>query len=151
MRKHMNKFKWILLIITMTQTQISFGGIYQWTDSKGNVHFSDKPQPDAKQIIIKKQAPKVTVSPQDRLERQKALANEYQAIREEKARKKQKVDAIKDKHSTRCNRLKNEILNYEDVDYVFTRDENGKKKRLSSQQKRKQIQSMKRIYADKCS
>jgi hypothetical protein len=151
MRKYMNKIKWILLFITITQTQMSFGAIYQWTDSKGKVHFSDKPQPNAKKLNIKKHDVKVTESPEDRLNRQKALANEYQAIREEKARKKRKMDTFKNKLSIKCNRLKYEILNYEDVDYLFTRDETGKKKHLSSQQKTQEIQSLKNLYADKCS
>ena len=147
----MNKIKWMLLLIMMTQSQMSFGGVYQWTDSKGNVHFSDKPQPNAIKLNIKKQPAKTTESSKDQLKRQKALANEYQAIREEKERKKRETDAVKKKLSEKCNRLKNEILNYEDVDYLFTRDETGKKKRLSSHQKKQEIQSLKKIYANKCS
>lgn len=146
----MNKIKWVLLLITIAQPQLLFGGIYKWTDSDGNVHFSDKPQPDAKQIIIKKQAPNKTEPPQDRVNRQKALADEYQQIREEKALKKREADAINNRLSINCKRLENEILNYEEVDYIFTRDETGKKKRLSGQQKKKRIQSLKGIYADKC-
>ena len=151
MRKYMNNIKWMLLLITITQTQISLGAVYQWTDSNGNTHFSDKPQPNAKKLKIKKQTTKVTESSKDRLKRQKDLANEYQAIREEKARKKRKTDAVKNKKSAKCNRLKNKVLNYEDVDYLFTRDETGKKKRLSSQQKKQETQSLKKLYADKCS
>ena len=147
----MNRIKWILLLLAITQTQMSFGAIYQWTDSKGKVHFSDKPQLNAKKVNIKEQATKVIESPKDQLERQKALANEYQAIREEKARKKREMDTIQNRLSTKCNRLKNEILNFEDADYLFTRNETGKKKRLSSQQKKQKIQSLNKLYADKCS
>ena len=146
----MNKIKWILLLIALTQTQVLYGAVYKWTDADGKVHFSDKPQPNAKQIKIKTQTKTATESSGDQLIRQKALANEYQEIREEKARKKQEVEAARDKVLAKCNRLKIEILNYEDVDYLFTRDETGKKKRLSSQQKKKKIQSLKKLYADKC-
>ena len=147
----MNKIKWILLLITFSQTQMSFADVYKWTDSKGKVHFSDKPQPNAKKIDIKKHPTKATQSSNDQVKRQEALANEYQEIREEKAREKRKTEAINNRYSTKCNRLKNEILNYEEVDYLFTRDETGKKKRLSSQQKKQETQSLKKLYADKCS
>jgi len=148
---YMNKVKWILLLIVMTQTQMSFAGIYKWTDSNGKVHFSDKPQPNAKKLDIKQQTPTGTESSKDRLKRQKALANEYQDIREEKERKKRKLDASKNRLSAMCNRLKNKILTYEEVDYLFVRDKAGKKKRLSNQQKNQETKSLKKLYADKCS
>ncbi len=43
--------KWIVLVFLFI-AQPTFAQIYKWTDSQGNVHFSDKPQPGAEKVEL---------------------------------------------------------------------------------------------------
>ena len=43
---------WIVLAVTLSHAETS--QIYKWTDSNGQVHFSDKPQPGAEEIQLPK-------------------------------------------------------------------------------------------------
>lgn len=49
-----NLIRTILLCCLVTNIGISQAEIYQWTDSQGNVHFSDEPHPNAKSIELPK-------------------------------------------------------------------------------------------------
>lgn len=45
--------KHVLLLLTLSfSTSVSLAAIYTWTDSKGEVHFSDKPRKGAKQVDL---------------------------------------------------------------------------------------------------
>lgn len=136
----------LFLIITNT----ALAGVYKWTDANGKVHFSDKPHKNADEIKIKAAKPSGIGISQDRLKRQKELLNSYQNSRAEKQKQQQKINKRNDKISKRCKSLKNDILNYEDVDYLFTRNEDGKKKRLSRAQKKAETAKLKELYNEKC-
>lgn len=43
---------WKVVILTICLISPLFAQIYKWTDSQGNVHFSDQPHPDAEKITI---------------------------------------------------------------------------------------------------
>ena len=51
----------ITLLILLSAISLSFAEIYKWTDSKGEVHFSDKPHPGAQPVNL---PPVQTYSPE---------------------------------------------------------------------------------------
>lgn len=43
---------WLVLILPLVAAPLHAGQVYKWVDARGNVHYSDKPHPGAKQIKI---------------------------------------------------------------------------------------------------
>lgn len=48
----MKNARYVVIFIVLCLSVPSWATIYQWTDSKGNVHFSDTPHPGAKEIEL---------------------------------------------------------------------------------------------------
>ena len=144
------KLHTLLLLITFFINLPVLAGVYKWTDANGKIHFSDKPHKNSDEIKINSVKPSGVGTSNNRLKRQKELLLKYQNERSHK----QKNQAINDKRDAdiakKCQHLKNIIINYEEVDYLFTRDSKGKKRRVSSSQKKKDTAVLQKEYDDKC-
>jgi len=73
-------FFWILLVINPVQAEV-----YKWTDSKGIVHFSDKPHPDAEKIQLPKvqsySSPSPVAEPADDSVSDETTTNEQDSVK----------------------------------------------------------------------
>jgi hypothetical protein len=52
----MKRLTAILLALLAVSSMVAADPLYKWVDDQGNVHYSDKPQPGAKQIVLPKPA-----------------------------------------------------------------------------------------------
>ena len=128
----------------------AMAGVYQWTDDNGKTHFSDRPHKNSNEITIKASKPSGVGTSNNQLKRQKELLLDYQNQRLDRQKKQRANNARDTKIANKCKQLRNIILNYEEVDYLFTRDNNGKKNRLSSSEKKKQTANLQKEYDGRC-
>lgn len=141
----------LIFTLILFQINVAVAGVYKWTDQNGKVHFSDKPQPNALQIEVNTTQSSGIGASSERLLRQKELLLDYQNNRDNKKSINAKKRNRDNKIQIYCRRLKNKLLNYNEVDYLFIRNAEGKKKRLSSQQKQQEITALEKKYAEHCS
>ncbi len=125
-------------------------GVYKWTDANGKIHFSDKPHKNSDEVKIQASKPSRVGTTNNQLKRQKELLLKYQNERLSKQKNQAKIDKKDANIAKQCTRLKNIIINYEEVDYLFTRNAAGKKKRLSGAQKKKETAVLQKEYDAKC-
>ncbi len=137
-------------ILTLGLSTFSVAGVYKWTDANGKIHFSDKPHKNAAQITIKASKPTGIGTSNSQLRRQKELLLQYQNDREAKQKYQQKVNKRNAKIASQCKRLKNLITDYEEVDFLYTRNNKGKRNNLSNARKKQEIEKLKKEYNEKC-
>ena len=124
--------------------------MYKWTDENGNIHFSDKPQPNAQKLEIKTpQSSGIGTSRQQRRSQQELL-KDLQYSRQQREQAAAQDAQQRERQQQRCQRLRNRLRNYEDVDYVFYRDGQGKKIRLSREQKKQEERKLRRQIEENC-
>jgi len=128
----------------------AFAGVYKWTDDRGKIHFSDKPHKNADEIIIKASKPSGLGTTSNQLKRQKERLLDYEKNRLKKNKRLRENRKREETIARKCRQLKNIILNYEEVDYLFTRDNSGKKIRLSGAKKQKETAILQKEYDEKC-
>lgn len=140
----------LLIIITFFSVQSTQAEVYRWKDKDGKIHFSDKPHADAKQLDIKAPKPSGIGISDQQVQRQKELLNTFQEKREtqqKQAKKDKKKKAAIDNY---CKKLRNRLRNYEEVDYLFTRDGTGTRQDLNDQQKKDEEQKLRALIAERC-
>jgi len=147
----MNKNVTFTLILGLFLSFILHAGVYKWTDANGKIYFSDKPHKNAAKIKIKAFKPSGVGTSENQLKRQKELLLQYQNDREQRKTKLQKINKRKTKLARQCKQLQDKILDYQGVDYLYTRKKNGKKKHLSHQRKKKETDLLKKQYDEHCS
>ena len=63
----MKRFAAVFLGFLVLSSMVTADPLYKWVDAQGNVHYSDKPQPGAKKIVLPKAStytpPKATTPP----------------------------------------------------------------------------------------
>lgn len=124
--------------------------LYQWKDKNGNIHFSDKPHADAKKLDIKPPKASGLGVSQKQAERQQKLLRDFDKRR--KKRQKQEAENRQQRAAIerRCVRLRNQLRNYEEADYIFTRDSSGKKNKYSKQRKQAEQDKLRKMIAEEC-
>ncbi len=124
--------------------------VYRWTDEKGKVHFSDKPHMDSTKLDIQTPKPSGIGTTEAQRESQKKVLKQLQKSRQLRTKEKDQNSKQKAKIEKYCSRLQNRLKNYDEVDYVFIRDASGKKKRLTSQQKKDEETKIRNLIAERC-
>lgn len=144
-----------LIICAFFSTTLS-AQVYRWVDDSGKVHFSDQPQNGAQSVNIR--APVSTSSgavsnrseAPSALERQRALAEQFEQqrlLREEEQQKAAERQAKVDKY---CIQLRNKLLNYKDADILYGRDEKGEKYYLDKVAKEREIAKLESLQRQRC-
>lgn len=141
----------IAFICLLSINAFSYAGVYKWKDENGKIHFSDKPHKNADEITIRASKPSGIGANNEQLKRQQEMLLQLRNKRLNKLKQKNASKKRTAQINKKCERLRNIILNYKDVDYLFTRDKNGKKTRLSGNVKRKETALLQKEYDDKCS
>lgn len=144
------RFSLVLLFSIICIFGSAYAELYQWKDKNGNIHFSDKPHADAKKLNIKTPKSSGLGVSKQQTKRQQKLLRDF-----EKRRKKRQKQEAEDKQQRaslerHCTRLRNNLRNYEEADYVFTRDSEGKKNKFSKERKRSEEEKLRKRIADEC-
>ncbi len=124
--------------------------MYKWTDEQGNVHFSDKPHANARKLEIRTPRSSGIGASNHQRRSQQDLLRDMQASRHKREQKAAEDARAREQRERECTVLRNRLRTYEEVDYVFYRDDSGKKKRLSSDYKKKEEQKLREQIAQNC-
>ena len=87
---------------------------------------------------------------QNSLQRQQQLLQTLQQDRKERQQQRQAKQQQQRELDAQCSQLRNRLKNYEEVDYVFRRDDKGDRRRLSSDQNQREIRSLQQALARRC-
>ncbi len=124
--------------------------MYKWTDANGNVHFSDKPQPNAQKLEIRTPGSSGIGTSNRQQRSQQELLKDLEYSRRQREQEAARSAQQRQQQEQRCVQLRNRLRTYEDVDYVFYRDESGNKKRLSSDHKKQEEQKLRKQIEENC-
>lgn len=124
--------------------------VYRWVDENGIMHFSDKPHANATQLNLKAPKPAGIGISQKQLQRRKELLEEFQEKNELKQKQAIKNEKQQAKIDSNCTRLKNQLRNYEEADYLFARDKNGEKQNMTDQQKKTEENKLRALIEERC-
>ena len=127
--------------------------VYQWTDEKGRVHFSDRP------VDEKATEKNIRTSPrnssnrsiqEDRKQKRQRMMDVYQQERVEKREAAAKDKQAREERKRRCINARVEYENYRSVGSIYDMDENGKRTYLDKGQREEYIASLKAKVAKFC-
>ena len=124
--------------------------MYRWTDEQGKVHFSDRPHKNAQVIEIRKPRSAGIGTPRHQGRTQQQVLKELEHSRRKREQQAAHNARQRAQRDQECQRLKNRLRDYEDVDYLVYRDNNGQKKRFSSEQKKHREQKLRDQIANNC-
>lgn len=145
----------LLIALCWMPWQPAMAEIYRWVDEHGKVHFGDEPRSGAARVQI--QSPVVSSGipapqrPQSALERQRALADQFQQQRQLREQQQQQDAVAQARRNQHCQRLKNKILNYQDADRLYSRNDQGEKYYLDKVSKQREIRQLEQRYDEQCS
>jgi len=131
-------------------------GVYKWTDEHGKVHYGDKPNDADNSAQVKiKSAPKVDTDLRAKqLERQKKYLNALEldrAAREEARAKKKEQRAKVAQAEQDCNRLRNELVDYQRGGIVYYKlDAQGNRQFLSEAEIKQDIVDLQQRIKAEC-
>ena len=140
----------LIILIVFYPLKTTQAEVYRWIDENGNTHFSDQPHANATRHKITASKPAGIGISNRQLQKQKELLDDFQEKREtqqQQALQQKKRQAITDKN---CTTLKNRLRTYQEVDYLYTRDDAGEKQHLSNQQKNKEEQKLRTLIDERC-
>jgi uncharacterized protein HemX len=139
-----------LLLCTFLIAAGAQAEMYKWTDEQGNVHFSDKPHANARKLEIRTPRSSGIGASNHQRRSQQDLLRDMQASRQQREQKAAENARAREQRERECTALRNRLRTYEEVDYVFYRDDSGKKKRLSRDYKKKEEQKLREQIAQNC-
>ncbi len=147
---NLSSFFFLLSFILLLPFQSIQAEVYRWKDKNGKIHFSDKPHANATQLDIKAPKPSGIGISNQQVQRRKALLDEF-----EENRNNRKTQDLKEKNKKKaidryCRQLKNQLQNYKDVDYLYTRDEAGERINLSDTKKQAEEAKLRHEIEERC-
>jgi hypothetical protein len=126
---------YILLIVSLQ----AHAAIYKWTDSKGQIHYGDKPNkaPDTKELNVDtSNTSGILPDDANRDERRKRLLDVMQEDRQEREQQRKKEQAKQEQRHRRCVYLRDRLRNIKNATGVYQLDDNGKRVFLSNQDRK---------------
>ncbi|MFC5699215.1 DUF4124 domain-containing protein [Pseudomonas sp. GCM10022186] len=105
--------------------------IYRWTDAQGQVHFSEKPQPGAEQVLVK---PQVVERDQATREREARTAKFYDARREEQALAAGRAAEVREQQQKKCGQLREQRDQLNRGGSFYQLDERGERQYYTDEQ-----------------
>ena len=117
--------------------------IYKWVDDKGNVHYSDQPARQSKQLNISEESEQSdTVSKEDREERRKRLLQAFDEDRELKKEQQQKEQKQKARQDRNCAVAKDRLRRYTNASSLYDLDKDGNRVHLSNEERERSIERL---------
>ncbi len=116
-------------------------GIYKWVDSRGKVHYGDKPP--AKTVeeieIEAKSSGALPANEAERRARQRRLLNVFQEERKAAHARSQQEKQRRARTQRNCNLARDRLRNLHRAAYLYDLDEQGERVILSDQKREKAI------------
>jgi len=144
----MNKFIMLLLIVIAPVN----AAIYTWTDSKGNVHFGDKPVDNESATEVKISINKntgVTNSSGNKSERE-YLLKKIDEEKQEDAEKRKKQLALNKKNKKLCDNYKRRYQNLIQSNKSYTMTPDGERTYQSDEQRATRKKQLSKSVAKYC-
>ena len=127
--------------------------VYQWTDEKGQIHYSDHPRGSNAQIKNKpnknKTKPNTHKYNNEKNKRDKLLQS-YEEEREVERVKQQHTQRQKAKNSKKCQKVRNAIKIYETSGIMYDTDDKGNRRILSGAERDADVKKLKQQLAEHC-
>lgn len=134
------------LVVAVAQAEI-----YKWTDEAGNVHYTDKPVKNSKQVEIKPEVDNsVGAIKESREERRRRLLDAMQEDREEKNRQRADREKKQNKLNRQCVIAKDRLSIYERSSGLYDLDKDGNKVILSEDERKKAIDNLRSQIQKHC-
>lgn len=140
---------YILLIVSLQ----AHAAIYKWTDSKGQIHYGDKPNGarDTKELNVDSSNTS-GILPDDasRDQQQQRLLDVMQEDRQEREQQRKKAQEKKEWRKRRCVYLRDRLRNIKNATGVYHLDDNGKRVFLSDQSRKQSEVSLQQQINQYC-
>lgn len=119
--------------LSLLAVNVAAAGVYKWTDTDGNVHYSDRSSKSAEKLQVKA-SEKQDAGMNKRRDSRDRLLSVLEEERNEK--KREKAISVKDKVTKQANCIKaqDDLQQYQTASYLYTLDEDGTRKVLEGEE-----------------
>ena len=148
MNRYLKAF--VLMLFASLQLQAA---VYQWTDEKGRVHFSDRPvdeEATEKNIRTSPRNSSNRSIQEDRKQKRQRMLDVYQQERVEKREAAAKDKQAREERKRRCINARGEYENYRRAGSIYDLDEKGNRTFWDKGQREGYIASLKAKVAEYC-
>ncbi len=128
-------------------------GIYRWTDSSGEVHFSDRPPGAGARAIPAPDAPAPVTDDPDRAWHEERTRRLLRAFREERAEREAAAARARRTAEVRrrnCGIARDRLRTYRTASYLYTIDAQGKREVLSDAGRTRALEEARRAVRRWC-
>ncbi|MCW8854140.1 MAG: DUF4124 domain-containing protein [Gammaproteobacteria bacterium] len=144
------KIIWVISIIILSVSFSSYGEVYKWIDKQGNVHYTDRPVNNSKEMNVDIDSKKKEIKIDDRAEQRRKLADAMEEDRIEKEKLKNKKNKQKKKLKRKCQWAKDQLRSYESAGSLYNLDKEGKRIILSDSEREKTTHSLRADIKKHC-
>lgn len=151
-----------LLLLLMT-TAAGAAEVHRWVDSKGRVHYGDRPPPDVKtrKVEVKTPEPVAETTVDAALEsgardgsdpqaRIKAAAEQARDARVDRQKRQTEQRDMRQKREAECTAARNELARFEQANIKSMRAEGGQLRDMSDAEVSQIGQRLRELVADAC-
>jgi len=126
----------VFIVGTLLSPMSTYSEVYKWTDSKGKVHFSDKPPADQKVEDITEAAKvrNVDTSQGEQTKLNKIFAKETKGEKQMRQRELQQKQLAEKEAKKRCAKARKD-LKFISEEQFYTVDENGKETTMTERER----------------
>ncbi|WP_043242510.1 DUF4124 domain-containing protein [Pseudomonas solani] len=117
-----------LLFAVILLPGLASAEIYRWTDARGQVHFSERPQAGAQQVEVK---PQVVERDEATREREQRAEQFFDARRQEQAQAERKAADARGERQKQCNTLRGNLAQLRDGAKFYRVDGKGERQYYS--------------------
>jgi len=112
MNKHVQRLLGVMLGLILSAP--GFAGMYKWTDSSGQVHYTDSPPPDQKSQALNPQTATPTGTDEAKAKLDKQVEEQNKRLAEEKKKEElaKKKALVKAQREQQCATLRNSLQLY---------------------------------------
>jgi len=143
------KFNMIsLMIIFFLNPCPAFAQIYKWVDENGRVHFGDKPQSEAAEMIKVDKTPPEDRALNEQRKKQQKLLDVYSEERAEAKDMKAKAETAQQKRKANCERARKHLTDTKNARFLFEKTDDPDNPHVYSNDERKKAEAKAQADAD---
>ena len=143
----------VVIVLSVLASTSQARDVYRWTDERGQVHFGDRPPPNAKARSIgsiKPSSPTPKAGQEgERKERQRRLLKAFEKERLERAEQRTKAAAKKKEDADKCSSLTHELYNAKGARYLY-REKGSEREVLSQEERTRYLEGLQRLKSKHC-
>ncbi|MEE4246866.1 MAG: DUF4124 domain-containing protein [Kangiellaceae bacterium] len=148
------------LVPVWTQAEEAGGKkVYKWVDEKGKVHFSDKPPKSSKTQTLEIKSDKKTatdtrptsdLTTQQRVNRANKWMASQKQMQQQKQREQAKKEAALNRAKKQCQRMRDDLSQYERSRAIYDLDKDGKRVYLNEQEFNQVLTNLRNLIKKNC-